>query len=368
MTLFKVLVSLLLVGVILSFTGCERTAVSEIKEQEIESSGIFDEEQSLQEEKITYLEKVGEISEGFCDEKLNYFARITSICVDREDNLYVADSGHHRIFKFDSDGKFITSFGRQGQGPGEFLGRLRISVGNDGKLYVTDDGNWRLSIFSINGDLNKIFPISKTVYDKADVNSKGEIYFLSPSGLKIIEIFDSSMKFKQYLLEMHYCQYFPYFRPPKSMLIRMANQPSMHEVKKLLTKDDHLYIVLNNSLLTIHLDKSHKLVKKFKMNHPRFVKDYKKRLNEATKKGAWINCFGEIFFDDNENLCFCYYNASLNLAEIFRYKKNGTFLDTLRTNVIGEKTNSLISTCDSNGNFYSICKDFAEIRVFCLKT
>lgn len=103
--------------------------------------------------RIQSFKKTGEIAEGFSEGESNSFLSINSICSDEKNNLYVADSGWNRIFKFDSNGHSITSFGREGQGPGEFLGdgkpfQLRMSFGNDGNLYILDLGASRINVFS----------------------------------------------------------------------------------------------------------------------------------------------------------------------------------------------------------------------------
>ena len=45
---------------------------------------------------------------------------VLGIAVDSEDNVYVADTSNHRIQKFDSNGNFITKWGSEGTGNGEF--------------------------------------------------------------------------------------------------------------------------------------------------------------------------------------------------------------------------------------------------------
>lgn len=67
------------------------------------------------------LKKIGEIGPIVSKEENLYFWSISDICCDKEGNLYVADSGWNKIFKFNSEGKFLLSFGREGQGPGEFV-------------------------------------------------------------------------------------------------------------------------------------------------------------------------------------------------------------------------------------------------------
>ena len=105
--------------------------------------------------KIITFKRIGEITEDFTEGEENYFWHIDDMCCDDENNLYVADSGWNKIFKFNAKGEFVLSFGRKGQGPGEFYGRgLRISFGNDGNIYVFDSGNFRLTAFSKKGKYN----------------------------------------------------------------------------------------------------------------------------------------------------------------------------------------------------------------------
>lgn len=94
-------------------------------------------------EKIHVLQKIGQIGEKFSEGENCFFWHIDDLCCDDENNLYVADSGWNKIFKFNPGGRYLGSFGREGQGPGEFLAQpgrfpLRISFGNDGNIYVTD--------------------------------------------------------------------------------------------------------------------------------------------------------------------------------------------------------------------------------------
>jgi hypothetical protein len=41
--------------------------------------------------------------------------------MDSEGNLYIADQFNFRIQKFTSDGTFITKWGSEGEGDGQFL-------------------------------------------------------------------------------------------------------------------------------------------------------------------------------------------------------------------------------------------------------
>jgi hypothetical protein len=50
-------------------------------------------------------------------------------------------SNFNDIKKFDSDGKFITSWGSEGYGDGQFLHAHGIDIDSSGNVYVVDSGN-----------------------------------------------------------------------------------------------------------------------------------------------------------------------------------------------------------------------------------
>src|SRR5471032_173150 len=52
-----------------------------------------------------------------------------------------------RISRFTKDGKFISSFGKLGTGPGEFRTPHALAFDSRGRLFVADRGNVRLQIF-----------------------------------------------------------------------------------------------------------------------------------------------------------------------------------------------------------------------------
>jgi streptogramin lyase len=55
-----------------------------------------------------------------------------------------------RISRFTKDGKFISSFGKLGTGPGEFRTPHALAFDSRGRLFVADRGNVRLQIFDAN--------------------------------------------------------------------------------------------------------------------------------------------------------------------------------------------------------------------------
>lgn len=89
------------------------------------------------------------------------FNRPYDITMDKEGNLYILDTGNDRIQKFNPEGKYLDTIGRQGQGPGEFQSPFSLDIDSQGKLYVADAGAKKIHIFNPNGKAYKTLKISK---------------------------------------------------------------------------------------------------------------------------------------------------------------------------------------------------------------
>ena len=72
--------------------------------------------------------------------------------IDRQNRVYVYESGEGVIKVFGEDGRFLRNVGRKGQGPGEFAQAYFLGFSPDGRLLVTDFQNRRTSIFGPEGD------------------------------------------------------------------------------------------------------------------------------------------------------------------------------------------------------------------------
>ena len=66
------------------------------------------------------------------------FLTPTNTAVDRQGNIYVADTGNYRVQILDPTGKFVRAFGAQGDAPGEFIRPKGIAVDSEGHVYVAD--------------------------------------------------------------------------------------------------------------------------------------------------------------------------------------------------------------------------------------
>jgi DNA-binding beta-propeller fold protein YncE len=75
----------------------------------------------------------------------------TNVAVDRQGNIYVADTGNYRVQVLDPAGKFLRAFGAQGDAPGEFIRPKGIAVDSQGHIYVADAEFNNFQIFTPEG-------------------------------------------------------------------------------------------------------------------------------------------------------------------------------------------------------------------------
>jgi hypothetical protein len=95
------------------------------------------------------------------DNTIFYEAR--RMAVDGNGNMYVLDSGNHRIQKFDDEGNYLQTIGKEGQGPGEFENLSAIFLAGDGTFYVTD--GMRMQRFKQDGTFLSSIPLTNRITD-----------------------------------------------------------------------------------------------------------------------------------------------------------------------------------------------------------
>jgi streptogramin lyase len=86
--------------------------------------------------------------EGSGDGQFNATYRVA---VDGSGNVFVADNNNNRIQKFDNTGTFLTTWGSLGSGDGQFNWPLGVAVDGSGNVFVADWNNNRVQKFDNNG-------------------------------------------------------------------------------------------------------------------------------------------------------------------------------------------------------------------------
>jgi len=96
----------------------------------------------------------GGCGRGHADGQL---ASPSDVAVSPDDRLYVADTGNYRIQVFSADGDLQSAMGSRGSLGGYFERPAGLSVDGSGRLYVADPGNGRLHVFESGGAFSHSF-------------------------------------------------------------------------------------------------------------------------------------------------------------------------------------------------------------------
>jgi DNA-binding beta-propeller fold protein YncE len=79
------------------------------------------------------------------------FDRPAGLAFDHQQNLLVVDSRNNRIQKYTKDGTFLSAWGKGGQGPGELNLPWGLALDQAGNVYVADWRNDRIQKFDATG-------------------------------------------------------------------------------------------------------------------------------------------------------------------------------------------------------------------------
>lgn len=97
---------------------------------------------------LEFVRKFGDVN---TDDERYLLIRPADVAVDDEGSVLILDAGNHEVKKFDSDGYYLSSFGKKGIGPGEFVGATQIGVFTNGDIIINDLAVRAVNIFDRNG-------------------------------------------------------------------------------------------------------------------------------------------------------------------------------------------------------------------------
>jgi hypothetical protein len=75
------------------------------------------------------------------------FIRISDLFVATSGAIYVADAGRHHVIRVAPIGARVDSIGGRGMGSVQFDGPTHVDAGNELKIFISDIGNRRISMF-----------------------------------------------------------------------------------------------------------------------------------------------------------------------------------------------------------------------------
>lgn len=131
---------------------------------------------------ITELDKVcvydhdgiKELTIGSKGDKPGQFNHPTGITVDSSNNLYIVDSGNHRIQKFSKTGDFIATIGEEGKKPLQFKNPSGICIEVvSRKVFVADTENHRIQV--LNSDLTYSHMFGKKGSSQGQFNHPSDV-------------------------------------------------------------------------------------------------------------------------------------------------------------------------------------------------
>ena len=99
------------------------------------------------------LRQIGKPSKKHDQTSPGLFSLPEGVAVDSEGNVYVTDTFNDRIEIFDADGQFISTFGKNGDGPANFERPKGIAIDCDGHIWVVDAAQNRVKVFNKEGRL-----------------------------------------------------------------------------------------------------------------------------------------------------------------------------------------------------------------------
>jgi hypothetical protein len=112
------------------------------------------------------------------------------VAFDTVGNIYVGDPLNFRVQKFDSNGNFLSQFGSQGTGDGEFSGVRGIATDSFNNVYVVD-ANIDLYAGGVDGTVEKFSP-SGDFISRFSLGTTTEPMYLAIDGNRLYATADSN--------------------------------------------------------------------------------------------------------------------------------------------------------------------------------
>ena len=104
-------------------------------------------------------------------------------------DIYVADTGNHRLQRFDSMGRFLGAWGQEGRSDGQFLEPFDVAVDSSGVVYVLDSALGWVQRFSPEGRfLGKAEDLGVYNPRGIEVGPDGNVYIADTGSNRILKL------------------------------------------------------------------------------------------------------------------------------------------------------------------------------------
>ena len=237
---------------------------------------------------------------------------IEAFDVDEEGNLYFIrwTSNENFVYKFDNLGRFVKSFVRRGQGPGEIEWGGSVKFIGDNELMIRDPGKTKFSIYNTEGKFLR------------DELQKSHIYVdkIFSNGKYLVSWQDNSMSLENFINHLGLCEsdfenikeiYTYSF--PNVMVAKKVYAPGNFWITG--TSKDHIFIgdgELGYEILVFNLEGN--MIRKIRKEYARveLSEEYKRNFFERRKKSPILDKYEllkhfppfQFFFTDEEDRIF----------------------------------------------------------------
>lgn len=119
--------------------------------------------------------------------------------VGHNGHVYVTDTAKNCIQVFDASGNYLYVWGGRGNGPGQFRGPADLEIDSLGNVYVVDQGNNRIQVFGSDGNYIREWGQSGDLYGQLEspqrltFDNQGHAYVLDRNNR--IQVFDKEGRF-----------------------------------------------------------------------------------------------------------------------------------------------------------------------------
>lgn len=239
--------------------------------------------------------------------------------VDEEGNVYIIRwaSNENFVYKFDSQGRFVRSFVRRGQGPGEIEWGGSVKLIDDNELMVRDPGKTRYSVYRTEGEfLRDVLLGSHISILKMFDNGKSLVYWqdIPPSREKYINHLGLAEPGFENIEEIYTYSF------PNVMVVEKVLAPGNFWIEG--ASEDHVFIgngELGYEILVFDLEGS--MVRKIRKEYTQveLSEEYKRNFFERRKKSPVLDKyelrrhfppFQYLFTDEEDRLYVMTYEKS----------------------------------------------------------
>jgi hypothetical protein len=169
--------------------------------------------------------------------------------------ILINDQKVNKVFMFESNGNFIKTFGRPGQGPGEFGNPYTLTADSE-NIFVGDNSNMRINIFDFEGNLIGDLNMFKSLID-LEISENGLIYGvprrMRPSD-KLVDVFNKRGEIVNSIGDRKYGD-------------ENSNWQAPNEIKISLNENNELYMAFKFFPLVRKYAKNGELLQKYHLKH-----------------------------------------------------------------------------------------------------